>query len=69
MRKNQVYKHFGSLQAIAAALSITKSAVSQWDAIVPKGAAYELQCITGGALRVDAKLYRHRGRGKSRKAA
>lgn len=57
VRKTEVKKHFGSLDAIARALSITKSAVSQWPERVPQGAAYKLQVITGGKLRVRAGMY------------
>lgn len=57
MLKKDVKRHFKTLDAIAKALRITKSAVSQWPEIVPKGAAYELQVITGGVLTVDASLY------------
>lgn len=57
MLKSDAKKHFGSLDAIAQSLGITRSAVSQWPERVPRGAAYELQYITGGKLRVKASLY------------
>jgi hypothetical protein len=57
MLKTTVKRHFGSLEAIAQALGITKSAVSQWPERVPEGAAYKLQFITGGKLRVNQSLY------------
>ena len=60
MRKSLVYRHFKSLQAIASALGITKSAVSQWPEVIPKGAAYELEWFTKGKLKVDQKLYKGR---------
>lgn len=58
MLKSEVKRHFKTLQAIAKALNITKSAVSQWPERVPKGAAYELQVITGGTLQVRTSMYR-----------
>ena len=57
MLKTQVIDHFGSIQAAANALGITKSAVSQWKAKVPRGAAYIAQAITDGALKVDPAEY------------
>jgi transcriptional repressor of cell division inhibition gene dicB len=62
MRKTKVIDHFGSLQAVADALDITVSAVSQWDDIVPEGSAYKIQVVTGGALRVDKSAYRNRAK-------
>jgi predicted transcriptional regulator len=60
MLKTTVKRHFGSLEAVAQALGITKSAVSQWPDRVPEGAAYKLQFITGGKLRVEQAMYRVR---------
>jgi transcriptional regulator with XRE-family HTH domain len=63
MNKTDVRNHFGTLEAVAQALNISRSAVSQWRETIPQGAAYKLQVITGGRLRVDAALYskrRHR---------
>lgn len=60
MRKSDALEHFESLQALADALDITLSAVSQWGEVIPEGSAYKLQVITGGKLQVDAVLYRNR---------
>ena len=57
MLKSAVKTHFGTLDAIAEAIGITKSAVSQWPDTVPQGAAYKLQFVTGGKLRVDPSMY------------
>lgn len=57
MRKADAIGHFGSGQAVAEALGITKGAVSQWGDVVPEGSAYKLQVITGGKLRVDQSMY------------
>ena len=58
MKKTDVIRHFGGTQTSAAlALGITKSAVSQWDEIIPEGMAYKIQVMTAGRLRVDPALY------------
>lgn len=57
MLKSDVKAHFGTLEAIAKAIGVTKSAVGQWPERVPQGAAYKLQFVTGGILRVDPSLY------------
>lgn len=57
MLKSTVKRHFESLEAIAQALGITRSAVSQWPEVVPEGAAYKLQFITGGKLQVVQSMY------------
>lgn len=57
MLKTDVRAHFGTLEAIAKAIGITKSAVSQWPKVIPQGPAYKLQFVTGGILRVDPALY------------
>jgi len=61
MRKEDVLRHFGgdssSQVKTAAALGITKSAVSQWGEVIPEGMAYKIQVMTAGVLRVDPALY------------
>lgn len=57
MLKSHVLDHYGSLNSVAKALGITKSAVSQWPDVIPEGNAYKLQFLTSGVLRVDASLY------------
>jgi len=72
MRKSTVLEHFGTLHAIADALGISVSAVSQWDEIVPEGSAYKLQVVTGGVLQVNPRDYRtrpKRGQSLSRRQA
>lgn len=66
MKKKDVIEHFGSAAQAAAALDISKQAVGDWPEIVPEGAAYKIQVITGGALQVDPAVYR---RMKKRRAA
>ncbi len=58
MNKTDVIRHFGGSQVkVAEALGISKSAVSQWDDVIPEGVAYKLQVMTAGVLRVDPAMY------------
>lgn len=57
MRKETVIEHFGSAQAVATVLDISRQAVGDWGEIIPEGAAYKLQVITAGKLRVDTADY------------
>lgn len=57
MWKSSVYRYYKSFSAIAKALGITRSAVSQWDELIPEGMAYKLESLTAGKLRVKKKLY------------
>ncbi|EER47568.1 hypothetical protein AM305_07803 [Actinobacillus minor NM305] len=58
MKKDDVLKHFGTLERVAATLGISVSAVSQWGKIIPEKNAYRLQEITKGKLKVQHSLYR-----------
>lgn len=55
MKKTDVIDHFKSVGAVADALGIRGSAVSQWGEDVPRLRAYELERITKGALKVDSE--------------
>lgn len=57
MLKKDVIAHFGSPNEAAEAIGVTKSAVSQWKEIVPRGIAYKVQVITGGKMQVNPTLY------------
>ena len=57
MRKDEAVRHFGTAAALAEALGIAPSSVSEWGEFVPRGRAYELQVLTGGVLRVDPAAY------------
>lgn len=57
MFKTDVIAHFGSPNAAAAAIGVTKSAVSQWKELIPRGIAYKVQVITGGKMQVNPTLY------------
>ncbi|ATM01292.1 Cro/Cl family transcriptional regulator [Aeromonas sp. CA23] len=51
MKKNDVLEYFGGVSKAANALGITRSAVSQWDDIVPESSAYKIESLTGGKLK------------------
>jgi DNA-binding transcriptional regulator YdaS (Cro superfamily) len=53
VKKIDVIDHFGSVGAVADALKINGSAVSQWGEEIPIRRAYELERITKGALKVS----------------
>lgn len=57
MRKTDVISHFKTAAAVAVALGITPEAVIQWGDVIPRGRAFELAALTGGALSVDLSLY------------
>jgi hypothetical protein len=58
MYKADVLRHFSnSGVAVARAIGLTKSAVSQWPTIVPLKSAIKLQDVTHGELKLDMALY------------
>jgi DNA-binding transcriptional regulator YdaS (Cro superfamily) len=57
MRTQQAIEHFGSPSAIAAALGISRPAVSKWGDTVPYASARRLEQLSGGALALDESLY------------
>lgn len=57
MLKTVVLDYFKTPGAVAKALGINAAAVSQWDALIPPGSAYELSKLTNGALNFDPGLY------------
>ncbi len=66
MRKQTVLDHFKTRTAIARALGITKSAVSQWkEELIPEHHAYRLQRITRRKLKVDPSMYEGQGNSDS----
>ena len=60
MRTEDAIQYFGSKAALARALGIRQPSIYDWGELVPKGRAYELQDLTGGALRVDRNAYNRR---------
>lgn len=69
MLKSSAKNHFKSLAAIAKVLGVTKSAVSQWPRVIPKGSACELQILTRGKLKVNPRLYAATRRGQGSRMA
>lgn len=53
MRTDQAISHFGSARKLAKVLGISRQAIGQWGERVPRGRAYELQILTGGALQAE----------------
>ncbi|MGY6214958.1 Cro/CI family transcriptional regulator [Methylolobus aquaticus] len=51
MEKKRVIEFFGGVSKTAAALGVSKSAVSKWPDRVPWGRALQIERITGGQLR------------------
>ncbi|AOV98556.1 MULTISPECIES: Cro/CI family transcriptional regulator [Edwardsiella] len=57
MLKQTVVKHFGSQRAVAQALQVSDSAVSQWKTLIPERAALKLHRITAGKLKYSPCFY------------
>lgn len=51
MKTKDAISHFGNKLKLAEALSVTKSAISQWGEDVPELRAYQIERLTGGELR------------------
>ncbi|NJI85524.1 Cro/CI family transcriptional regulator [Shewanella sp. Iso12] len=56
MKTSMAIAHFETATALAKALGITKSSVSQWGEHVPPLRAYQLERITNGQLKTDDAL-------------
>jgi hypothetical protein len=64
MLTQSVINHFGSPQAVADVLGISRQAVVQWGEYVPPISALEIDRVSSGALKYDADFYKNwRGRG------
>ena len=53
MTKDEALAYYGTQVKLAKALGITQAAVSKWPEQVPLLRQYELERLTGGALKVD----------------
>jgi len=51
--KSDVLNYFGSVKAVAEALSIRPPSVCGWGEVIPMRRAYEIERITNGALVVS----------------
>ncbi|ABS09497.1 MAG: Cro/Cl family transcriptional regulator [Gammaproteobacteria bacterium] len=51
MKTKDAISHFGNKLKLAEALSVTKSAISQWGEDVPELRAYQIERLTGGELK------------------
>lgn len=51
MRKHDAITHFGGVTATAKALGISHAAVVKWGDTIPQGRAYQIEVLTGGALK------------------
>jgi hypothetical protein len=60
MKTLDAVQHFGSRQAVADILGISRQAVYAWGQYVARGAAYRLQVMTGGKLVVDETKYKRK---------
>lgn len=57
MLKTDAINHFGSAANLARALGRTRSAVTQWGAILPFTVACHVEKLSGGKLKADVELY------------
>jgi hypothetical protein len=53
MTKDQAVKHFGTQQALAAALGMSQGSVSLWKEYPPAIRQIQLEAITDGALKAE----------------
>jgi len=53
MTTDEIIRHYKTQEAVAKALGITQSAVSQWDERPPMLRQYQIQVVTRGELRAD----------------
>jgi DNA-binding transcriptional regulator YdaS (Cro superfamily) len=47
----ELVDHFGSRTALAKALGVSKSAISEWKGVVPKTRAWQIEVVTDGRFR------------------
>lgn len=53
MTTNEVIQFFGSKSAVAKALRLSPAAISQWGEQVPMRRQFEIEHVSGGALRAN----------------
>jgi hypothetical protein len=57
MNKADVIRHFGTITAMAKAIGISRQAIYDWPELIPEQWAWTIEGKTGGALRVNPRLY------------
>lgn len=57
MRKEDAIRYFGNATKLARALGISKQAISKWGDDVPEGRDYQIEVLTGGALRAPRRTF------------
>ena len=59
MKTQDAIDYYKTKSALAKAVGLTRGAITHWsnDGFVPMGRAYQLQLLTGGALKVDISVY------------
>lgn len=57
MLTKDAINHFGSAAELAAAIGISRAAVSQWGERIPLATAARLEKVTDGALSLDIDAY------------
>jgi hypothetical protein len=65
MLKSDVISHFKKPVYVARALGISRAAVAKWPDVIPKASAYDIERITGGALKFRPELYERTNRSQS----
>lgn len=50
---DRVLKHFGGYTALGRALGISRQAVHQWNGVIPRLQAFEIERITKGKFKVS----------------
>jgi DNA-binding transcriptional regulator YdaS (Cro superfamily) len=53
VKKSDAIAHFKTASNLARALGLTRMSVSKWGEDVPMRRAFEIECITEGALKAD----------------
>lgn len=62
MLKATAVQHYGTMTAVAEALGVSISAVSQWGKVVPLESALALETLSNGAVKVERSQYPHLAR-------
>jgi DNA-binding transcriptional regulator YdaS (Cro superfamily) len=70
MKLEEAISPFGTQQKLAEALGIKQGSIPSWDPDrIPLARALQVEKLTGGKLRVDMTLYRHKSRRNPQQAA